>query len=157
MFDHEPAGVQRDAARKRQAGSVPPIADDRAATPRELLPQLVPPPRRRGEFHERHLPGPPHDAGPDVGRTGGGGRSSRLVFRVPLQRIVPVDPLIQRRRKPPLDDGHVVFRDGPVAKLGGERRGRCPRRREHEHAGHGRVEPADHAEERTAPTPRLQD
>jgi len=151
MHEAQPHCMQGDSLGKRQAGSVAAITGDRAAAARQLHPQLVPATCRWHQFHERHLPHAAHDPGPHVGGPRRGlGRSSSLVLGMPLDEVVPLDPLAQRRRKPTLDDGDVFLRDGVLPKLLGERGGGRPGFRKHQHARDRCVETAHDAQKPAA-------
>jgi hypothetical protein len=64
-----------------------------------------------------------------------------------LNPVVPVDPLAQRRRKPPLDDGRVDLRDLPLAELPRQVGRRGTGLGQQQDSRHRCVEPAHHPEE----------
>ena len=64
----------------------------------------------------------------------------------PLKTVVPVDPLTERRRKPPLDHGQVGLSNEALSKLPRQIRGSRSRNGEHEGTGNRGIEPTDHAE-----------
>ena len=53
--------MEGNPERKRQPGSVPPVADDGATAEGELEAELVLPPSEGLEFYERNLTAAPHD------------------------------------------------------------------------------------------------
>ena len=123
---------------EREPSAIQPVPDDRAASAGQLGPQLVPAARRWCEFNERHLTQAFHHPGPDMALPAGdllvgfvglfrqrpavgrGGPQLRPAF-LPLafDPIVPVNPLAESRRKPPLDHGFVGFFNRSLPKLSG--------------------------------------
>lgn len=148
MVEGQGSGMQSDPNRKVQPGAIQPVADDRATAACQLGSQLVAAARRRLEFHQLHLTHAPDDTGSDVGLL----RPARAFFSVgPLDRIPPLDPLAQGRRKPTTADGDIGFLDGTLAKLTRQAGGRGPGLGHHDDARNRRIEPADDAHEPTRP------
>ena len=145
MIEFEAASVQRDGRPASGRGcegepsAVEPVSDDRAASTGQLCPQLMPAARGRCEFNERHLAKSFHHPGPDMALPAGdllvgfvvgpfcekstfsrGGPQLRsALFALAFDPIVPVNPLPESRRKPPLDNGFVGFFNRSLPKLSG--------------------------------------
>ncbi len=106
VIKRQAAAVEGNAIRKREPRAIRPVSDDRAASARELGPQLVAPARRGLKFHQRHLAGPAGDPAPHVG----GLLWACIVLgtrRRPGEEVMPVDPLPKRRRKSAGADGDI--------------------------------------------------
>ena len=167
MIDCQLSGMEGNTQRKRQPGSVPPVADDGATAEGELEAELVLPPSEGLEFYERNLTAAPHDP------RSGNRFSSRLILRVASivvpangpcpppayhpepehprigrEEIAPFPPLLQGGRKPFLGDRDILLDDRATAELLGEICGRSTRLSKHDDPGHRRIDPADDADKR---------